>query len=366
MGSAVLLAVYFPGLRTSQLPSFQGTLVEYLIAYLKFVLIYIGAPVGALIGFIRNPFGEDPSRMGGPGPEITLPIVAGAILVFLFAVLVLRAVFLKRLSAPRLTLIALGGFVLVSALSTASGRLGLGLQGAAGGRYGMGAILLTAATLLLAADYALERWRNVWALCPCDPRPPMAAFATVTMIAVATFQVHVARRERPWANLRKLPAAALLSDVNDQSAFSLIYPWKEQFPGLLAGVKSAHLGVFSEPWADWLGQKMPLSVKRGACMGNVEGFDPVTDGDTGARRAHGWASYPGHRLKTEQLVIVDSNDIVVGYGFSGWDRVDVRTAIPAIRSIYTGWYGYVRPGSTEPLTVYLLVEGNTLACPLGV
>ena len=354
LATVALLALQFAGLQPSQLPPFQGGALAYLVGVAHFALLYVGTPLTAILAFAFSRFGPDPLRMGGPGLAIALPTIVGALLVATFAALALREVLGRRRQSAALVLIATGGFVLVSALATATGRIGLGLQGAGDSRYGMGATLLTVCTAVLAARFAMARWRNGWIW--------VAAFTAAIMLASAMLQVRLAGRDRDWSNLRKLPAAAMLSGVDDDAAMRLVYPWKHQFPGLLAGVRESRLGVFADPWAAWLGHKLPLPVRRGACLGHVGAAEVVQD-VPGARRLAGWATHPGHGLAAERVVITDRDATVVGYAFTGWLRpyLKGRAGVP---TVYAGWYGYARPAAADPLTAYLLIDGGTAACPL--
>jgi hypothetical protein len=273
----------------------------------------------------------------------------------MFASLSLPALLTRRIRSGALALIALCGFVLISAFATALGRLGLGLETATDGRYSIGATLFTAALALLLADALLRRWRFSMI--------PIGISLLALIFGTASYQVHIARRDRESTNIRKIPTAALLSGVNDQSFMGYLYPWQQAFPSLVAGVASNHLALFADKWSDWLGKPLPVPVKTGFCRGHIDQREAVAS-EPGALRVHGWASELGHDIGTLRLVLADREGTIVGYGFTGWFRPDVPAALPSIKSIYTGWYGYVRPGANEPLTTYLVADDDKSVCPL--
>ncbi|SFJ55277.1 hypothetical protein SAMN04515648_4570 [Phyllobacterium sp. CL33Tsu] len=352
VATAALLALHYWGLKPSPLPEFQGGPFQYAIELVKYSLVYVGTPIALVLNFLFVS-GPDPLRMGGPGVDPWLPLVCGFVAVATFSALALRVMVHRQDDRASLILVAIGGFVLVSALATAMGRAGLGLATATDGRYGMGATFFLAATALLLAHFLWNRM--------AVGRVIVALFVGVLVITTAFQQVHIARRDREWANLRKMPAAALLSGVDDQYVMGLAFPWQDQFPALVSAVRADRLGVFSDPWTDWLDKPLTLPIVQG-CQGHMDGSDPITSAP-GALRLNGWANTPGHLIGTQRLVITDATGNVVGYGFSGWARLDVPAALPNIKSNYTGWYGYARADHKPPLKAYVLFgEG---ACALS-
>ncbi|MRG55533.1 hypothetical protein GF108_08050 [Phyllobacterium sp. SYP-B3895] len=352
VATAALLCLHYWGLKPSTLPEFRGGMIDHAIELVKYTLVYVGSPAALLLNFLFAS-GPDPLRMGGPGVDPWLPLVCGFLAAALFSILALRIIIYRRDDKPSLILLAIGGFVVISAVATAMGRVGLGVGSATDGRYGMGATFFLAATLLLLTHL-------MWALSTLT-RITILIFVAALVVTSAFQQVHIARRDREWANYRKLPAAALLSGVDDKSVMVLAFPWQDEFPALVTAVRSERLGVFSDPWVEWINKPLMLPTTPG-CQGNLDGNEPVV-GVPGALRINGWVETPGHNISTQRLVVTDQTGNVVGYGFSGWVRLDVPAAIPNIKSNYTGWYGYVRAGYQPPLKAYVLIGDK--ACAIG-
>jgi hypothetical protein len=344
VSSGLLVALHFWGLQLSQPPAFEGGLLLHTVVLVKYALAYIGAPLAKFIEYLSG---------AGPDPDATTSVLVGGLLVLVFALVSVPALFTRRLHNVSLALIALCGFVLVSAFTTAAGRLSLGILQATDGRYSTSATLFTAALAMLFTKSLLKRWRVV--------RAPIGVAVFALMVGAAFFQVGTARRDRESANARKLPTAALLSRVNDQTVMWLLYPTLTIPPAVVSGLADNHLSLFADEWSNWFGKPLPIPVKTGICSGYIDATEAVKS-EPGALRLRGWASRPGHDIKTLRLVFADRSGVVIGYGFTGWPRPDVPATLPNVTSEYTGWFGYVRPHADNPLVAYLLVDDDKAAC----
>jgi len=349
IGSGALLLLHFWGLNAQPTSLKPDDVIEVL----KYTLAYVGGPLYLLLFYVFST-GPDPLRYGGEGIDPVLSLYVGGALILGFAILTFRVLFVTKRNI-QFTLVAIGGFVLVTALATSTGRFSHGLATAVDGRYGMGGVLFTVIVGMMFIDFIVSNERSA---------KPYVALAMITlMFATAAHQVHMAKRDREWANLRRTPAAALLTGVNDNFVMGLIYPWKNAFPALLEGVQKERLGMYSETWADWVGKPLPLPVIDAACSGELNAIVPV-EGVPGAFRVNGWATYPNAGIENKRIVILDRTGTVVGYGFNGWVTDKVRPALSVLGGSLDGWYGYVRPGAEQPLKPFLLIHGGRQACPL--
>ncbi|WHS32571.1 hypothetical protein QLQ09_11815 [Brucella sp. NM4] len=349
IGSGALLLLHFWGLKAQHTCLQSGNVIEVL----KYTLAYVGGPLYLLLFYVFST-APDPLRYGGEGIDPVLALYVGGALILGFAILTFRVLFVTKRHI-QFTLVAIGGFVLVTALATSTGRFSYGLATAVDGRYGMGGVLFTVVVGMLFIDIIVSSERSA---------KPYVVLAMITlMFATAAHQVHMAKRDREWANLRRMPAAALLADVNDSFVMKLVYPWENAFPSLLEGVQKERLGMYSEKWADWIGKPLPLPVVDGACSGELNTSEPVANVQ-GALRVNGWATYPNAGIENKRIVILDRTGTVVGYGFNGWVTEKVRPALSVLGSSLDGWYGYVGPGAEQPLKPFLLINGGRQACPL--
>lgn len=349
IGSGALLLLQFWGLKAQPTSLQSGDVIEVL----RYTLAYVGGPLYLLLFYVFST-GPDPLRYGGEGIDPVLALYVGGVLILGFAILTFRVLFVSKRNI-QFTLVAIGGFVLVTALATSTGRFSHGLATAVDGRYGMGGVLFTVVVGMMFIDFVVSNDRSA--------KPYVALAMIGLMFAASAHQVHMAKRDREWANLRRMPAAALLTGVNDSFVMKLVYPWENAFPSLLEGVQKERLGMYSETWADWIGKPLPLPVVDGVCSGELKASESVVN-VPGALRVNGWATYPNAGFDNKRVVILDKTGTVVGYGFNGWETDKVRPALSVLDSSLDGWYGYVRSGAEQPLKPFLLIHGGRQACPL--
>jgi hypothetical protein len=361
VGTTILVIFQLIGLPSSPLPEFAGSAGERIAASIHFGLVLVGAPFTALLEFVGRV--SDATGTSLVPPNLVSATLVGGLFVCLFTVLVIRLYVRETISAAHLFFIATGWLVLVSAAITAWTRCPLGLVVATAPRYGIAALFFSAATLALALDYLVDRLRE------SQPGRSKAMVATVlgaTMLLFLDFQVQAPWRDVETASGRKLAETALLAHVDDENALKQVYPpWKEHLEGIIRRLRVAHLSVFSEPWSDWFGRETPLPIApQTECSGYLEAVERVAEGDTNAYRVRGWVDYHGHNLAAARVLLVDSSNVVVGYGLSGWPRLDVPVALPEVRSSYSGWWGHVNASAVMPIRAYVLLDGNR-ACPLS-
>lgn len=104
--------------------------------------------------------------------------------------------------------------------------------------------------------------------------------------------------------------------------------------------------------------------KDGVCLGNTDGILRIHAGEPRGARIVGWGWEPEVKTPVPRVVVVDVNGVIVGAGDTGQNRPDVPRAVPAIRSLTTGWEA-VSYTTTGKVRMFGVIENGRAVCPLA-
>jgi hypothetical protein len=103
--------------------------------------------------------------------------------------------------------------------------------------------------------------------------------------------------------------------------------------------------------------------KTGACKGNTDVVFRTYGGSPPGVQIQGWGWDPNRQARVERVILVDTENRIVGGGQGGAARPDVPAAVPEITDGSTGWIADV-PVTAGPLGAYGLLSDDTI-CVLG-
>jgi hypothetical protein len=310
--------------------------------------------VGVYLGSIFAPLGLKAASLAG---FIGLVLLGGAAL----------GLFTGRIARNRvnLTLVAILGFVALTAAMTAMGRASFGVGQAASSRYATPSAVFWAAAVTLVALWLLDRPRER----PARAQPALWLLLGITFLTVATTAL-VQRAYRDQSRFRVVEMArasdAILSEVYDTSALKVLFPDVELIKRDRIPILKAHrLNMFSDPQLLPLGAQVSearLADDPARCVGAIDAIEPVVE-IPGAFQVRGWAWNRTTQRPPERLFVLSADRRVIGYGSSGGPRADMPAKAAGVTNLWIGWTAFARePGGQ--LNVYGLLADGTL-CRVG-
>jgi len=272
---------------------------------------------------------------------------------------------LWRRGADRLAtvLLSIAAFSVAGSFLTAAGRAVLGLEYARTDRYQTGAMLLWCSVFVLVLRKASSLSNRTVLLAL------QVAFVAV-LLAAAKISPFVAAGARVEADGRRAAAVALQSGVKDWSVISYVTTPPRNGDDLMAicdFLRAHHWSIFGDGERYPLGRKLTRYyrvVPASECRGYVEAVKPIRDYRLPGFAFSGWASTDGG-TSAAAVVLADTSGRLIGFGESGFRRTDVPYLVPAVKSMNTGYRGYVPADlqATEAMPFAILQDGLS-ACPL--
>jgi len=133
-------------------------------------------------------------------------------------------------------------------------------------------------------------------------------------------------------------------------------------------MQAKHLSVFAPERSRWIGDPIaahyPL-VTSDNCIGFVDKDAKVfADPELPGIRLRGWAWNPQSRRIAGSIVITDKQGRILGYGYTGFDRPDVRAARSEIGPA-VGWIAYVPGPDHDSIAAYMVSGKGNKACLIG-
>jgi hypothetical protein len=252
---------------------------------------------------------------------------------------------------------SMGGFLLLTALVTALGRVNFGLEQAQSSRYQTPAMLFW--WVLLTAVIALGTWRTGSAI--------VANTATIALAAMLLLTNHYKEILDHCMGRAALMEAAVLAirmDVRDDQYIRGIYPLPEAPFNGYKFLWQRGLALPKTDPARILG--LPItSIRRvvptETCGGNV---DTVTTA-SGAILLTGWAWDKPLRRPISGVVFTNAEGVLIGTGVAGLPRPEVRAAVPWVAAANSGWHGLARAGDAGKVHVYAVLADSNSACRLA-
>jgi len=335
----LLCVVWIPGYETASSP--RGLA---LLQFAHFFLLLYGSSWSCVS-----------ERFGMILAALTIPFAMGSYLWVLW-----------RRGADRFAtvLLSVAAFGVVGSLLTAAGRAVFGLQYARTDRYQTAAMLLWCSVFVLV----------VRKTCSLSNRAVLLglqlAFAGV-LLAAAKISPFVSAGARVEADSRRAAGVALKLGVDDWPTISYVTTPPRKGDDLMVicdFLRAHHWSMFAE------GQRYPLGrnlsryyrvVPASKCRGYVDPVKAIRDYRLPGFAFGGWAASTDDGASAAAVVLADTSGRLIGFGQSGFRRTDVPYIVPAVKSMDTGYRGYVpadlQAGDAIPFAI--LADGLS-ACPL--
>lgn len=264
-----------------------------------------------------------------------------------------------------LTLVAILGFVALTAAMTGMGRSSFGTAQAASSRYATPSAVFWSAAATLVVLWLLDRRNGE----PTRRRLVLWLLLGVTILTAASTAL-VQRAYRDQARFRVVEMArasdAILSEVYDAPAVKTLFPDIEYIKRDRIPILKAHrLNMFSDPRLLALGAEVPatrLADDPARCVGAVDAVEPVAEVPD-AFQVRGWAWNRVAQRPPDRLFVLSADRRVIGYGSSGGPRPDMPAKAAGVTSIWIGWTAFARVSAGQ-FNVYGLLADGTL-CRVG-
>jgi hypothetical protein len=338
--TAALAASYFYDFHLVGAHSPPGYVLQHPLEVLVYILVYVGGLAG--------PFGLFAAGLLGAAG-----LAATAFAVF-------RMIWRREQAAPRAALVAIMMFIAATAVVTAFGRAFFGLDQALSSRYLTPACIFWAAQVIYWSSFAQQK----------PPNRPVLAILSVLFLTVAAgaTRAHFAQEASAVEIFRNLNLAsdALLSGGDLPEAVELASPEPAVPKRLAPFLDQQRLSIFSWPEAQWRDRPLREVFARiddQACSGNFD--DLATPPESIGAAAAGWAWDRLRRSPVGRVVLVGSNDHIIGFASGGWDRGDVRKAVSEVKRKAVGWEGFVKLRDGGPVRAYAVLDHGRVACELG-
>ena len=300
--SVVGFLVYFHGLPDkADSPSVLQVLQEKPSRFIRYVFTYLGGPFGKLGKIVAT--------------------LAGLFLVVLAVRAAWRHIPRGRASAAEIALLGFMGYILLTALVTAIGRVNFGVGQATSSRYATPNVMNWCALLLLYLPWL-------------SATPERAVKATrallVLMVLLFIVQLSALRPDKRAAD-RMGAALALELGIPDEDQVIHVYPRANQALEIIDKLRDDPKAIFAMfPIAgarDLIGTQTAASIS--ACADPAFQGTPVPE--TPWVRING----PGLPGQGQQLLISDAAGLILGVAIQG----------------RAGTIGYLQPAPTEPLYI---------------
>jgi hypothetical protein len=330
---AIFLAViYFRGYVS---PSYHGQPLETIIKQPLELFIYVCAYLG---GVFRPGFSSFPK----------VSILMGACYILLAGFFVFQHLFNKRkLDNLQLSLLAIAGFILLTAIVTGLGRANFGIGQASTSRYTTPAIIGWCSLLLLCWTYG-KRGQKVAVI-----------IGIIFLLAVIKVQAKINVNDSRVAFNRDLGLLSVMLGVNDSNKIKRLYPDKNYVLESSKFLELNDLSLYRDGYSSLLNKSL-LDTYKGGLRESCSGFFDTIKTDPNLKQgAHvvGWSWFSEEQRPAEYIVIADSEKNIVGVALSGGYRPDVSSA-SGVRDKRTGWAGYVLD-SQQQLIAYAVL-GNSI------
>lgn len=312
----------------------------------KYVLVYLGGFLGDLIG--SGPIGR---ALGSSGPQsiIALSMTIGAVLIGCWTGLALVAWRLVRQARPALVAIAcVFGFAVASAVATALGRAGFGLETALSARYVAGSSLATVATAFAILWLLSKRGHGVVQMAV------LSSMALVLVLIAFAQPRYVAMADNRRIG-RDMATTALYAGGADEDALRNAFIATKLVVDEAAYLKAASKSVFADPAHRWLGRRIEGSVADCAVR-----LDPQPSAAAEAHRVGGSLELNPFLLRRPMVVVTDPQNVVVGFGFASLQNDQTRLVRFNRIKQTIPWQGHVVAGAQGPFQAF--VSSGGLGC----
>jgi hypothetical protein len=137
---------------------------------------------------------------------------------------------------------------------------------------------------------------------------------------------------------------------------------------ILRYMQTKHLSVFAPERSRWLGDPIAAHYRAAAsddCVGSLDSNVKVfVDPELPGFRLRGWAWSPQSRRIAGSVVVTDKQGRILGFGYTGFDRPDVRAARPDVGPA-VGWIAYIPDLGHDSVAAYMVAKDGSSACLIG-
>ncbi len=250
-------------------------------------------------------------------------------------------------------LLALMGYVFLTACVTALGRINFGTEQALSSRYQSYALLFWFAFALLLMTSLMVR----------KARKALAAFLLVIVALFATSALwygSVLEMARDTKFERDLAGFALLAGVHDDKLMEdTIWSSPPMLWSVAAYFREHGLSIFATQKARAINQPLTAVYKvkpSNWCLGGINLVRSFSE-SSGGLRVEGWAVDRKSRRPLNGVVMVNDG-LITGYGVSGSPPSDVADSLQSESDQDSGWIGFVEPGANGgTIEVYGILDG---------
>ena len=247
-------------------------------------------------------------------------------------------------------------FCLLTAISTAGGRLEMGLSQALSSRYTTISIMGWICALILLFHNFAKLAAKKWVL-------PL--LATVCILGFLPIQLDPIIHPNNTKPIQKTAALSLMLGVQDEKELLSIYP-NSPLPvyrnvNLLLRNQQAPFGSKSI-FRDLQRVQFPHSkINLPVCLGKIESKDIMESKNW--TKIYGWLSASRELRKISSVALFNRKNEIIGYGILGFVRTDVENTYKSL-GINTGFEGYVITGQAP--TSILGVNHKDAICIMNV
>ncbi len=280
----------------------------------------------------------------------------------------------RQTSRADIVLLHMMLFVVITALLIGLGRGLFPLANSLESRYTTPALLFWFCILFLFASLLRSR---------APAGSPLLSFRfavfVVLLLVVGLYQPTRLVYARGAATYLREVEAAMSAPVYDQQLWGRIYYNPRALIPTVRYFQTHRLSMFATPRYRWVGDTISAHYRVLAgdrCTGFFDDATVINDAELPGIKLRGWAwDTKLHKIATG-VVFADNQGRIAGFGYTGFDRGDVRAARPDITSYVTGWTGYLAGGMSggtlKPgvafsgdVNAYMLTDGGRSACPIG-
>jgi hypothetical protein len=259
-------------------------------------------------------------------------------------------------------MLSLAMFTIGSSALVAVGRFWLGLDQARTDRYQTGAMVFWCCIFVVIIRQSSKALRKPVMLVVLQ-----AVFIYV-LIAAARIAPQVADGARVHANTNSKAAAALEAGVNDSATimYVTVPPYRAQDILLMSDyLRTHHWSIFHNDRSYPLGREFKRFyhvVSPVACRGTMDSIRGIADYRWSGFRFSGWAYDASAHALASGVALVDTSGRLVGFGRTGFQRMDAPAWVPAGD---VGFLGYVPHDlKTREARAFAILADEVSACPL--
>ncbi|HEX3996138.1 MAG TPA: hypothetical protein VHX39_33620, partial [Acetobacteraceae bacterium] len=246
-----------------------------------------------------------------------------------------------------LPLSAMAGFLVLTALITAGGRLPFGLQNVFQDRYATNGLLaLFCVTAIGIMNLSGDR---SWFI---------GGMTALPVLGLLLVQVNALHPDSNFLFQQKLAGVALRVGAWDDDSLQALIGNSDYIRQIAPRAKAEHLSIFANNALgfDAIPDKVSPSSK---CVGNIES---ITDTKTpGIKAASGWIYDPLYHEIPANILLVNTSGHVVGQGITGLGRSDVAQVL-GLKKGHFGWKGFFRDDG-GPIKLYAKAGSGYCAVP---